>query len=205
MTLPRLLCAADTGRYTDLIVTSRSVILALLVVLTAEIAWSQDTRDKQLILEARARSDAGIASQDVAAVMAEMDSLYHVTGGYSGFATSRKHRAEVFEMEFEADPPVVYVRSPEFVEVSESRTRASETGTSWGGESGTEGGSTYGGWYAAHWVKTDAGWKIRPEVFVSLFSNQQLGLYTRRETSNFISCSKPSLILASPLPFLFQP
>jgi hypothetical protein len=64
---------------------------------------------------------------------------------------------------------VLYVRTPDTIEVSASQTRAAEIGT-WVGTA-TENGVArrWGGRYAAHWVLVDGTWKIRAELFVTLF------------------------------------
>ena len=96
--------------------------------------------------------------------------MYQITGGWSMFASSHEEMAAHFKNEFNADPPVFYVRSAESVEVSSSKSRAFEVGSWRGGE----GDSTdmYGGRYSAHWVKTDSGWKIRSEIYVTTYSDQ---------------------------------
>ena len=138
--------------------------------LCAEKSGFQELADARLILEARGRSNAGIANGDAAAVMAEIDSAFQGTGGDGGFAANYDEMAAIFADELSADPPIFYVRNPESVEVSESKTRAFENGTWRGGEG--ENTDMYGGRYSAHWVKTESGWKIRSEIYVTMYSDQ---------------------------------
>lgn len=149
--------------------TMKLFILAVCMAFTAQVARSQSDVERQLILEARSRSNDGLKNLDVNAVMAEIDSLYRGTGGDGGFAENYPQMVEIYEADFGASSPVTYHRTAESVEVSESLSRAFELGTWTGGTDGAP--ESMGGRYSAHWVNTESGWKIRSELFVTLYSN----------------------------------
>ena len=82
----------------------------------------------------------------------------------SGKNTNR----ERMESEFSSKSDVLYVRTPQTVQVFEAWGMASESGT-WTG-SWTENGQKIEltGTYMAKWHKLDGSWLIRAEVFVPL-------------------------------------
>ncbi len=63
---------------------------------------------------------------------------------------------------------LIYVREPDFIEVSPDWPLAYESGTWSGRRGGAEGPVGISGRYAAQWVKREGSWLIRSEVFVAL-------------------------------------
>ena len=77
-------------------------------------------------------------------------------------------RAEEWSEVFASAPDVIYVRTPQSVEVSSSGTRGAEIGSWVGSWTTPEGRQELGGRYAAHWRRIDGVWRIRSELFVTL-------------------------------------
>ena len=64
-----------------------------------------------------------------------------------------------------ADPLfIAYIRTPRQIAISDRGVRAVEHGT-W---KALKRGTVYGGDYAAHWFKTDRGWRVHGELYVKL-------------------------------------
>jgi ketosteroid isomerase-like protein len=66
-------------------------------------------------------------------------------------------------------PDVVYVRTPAEVTLSEANSRAIENGAWVGTRTSEKGAQENGGRYTAYWRKADGVWKIRSELFVTLY------------------------------------
>ena len=117
----------------------------------------------------RQQSNAAIARHDIETQLSFLDSLYQISLGTGGLEHGKASQREGTARAFARAPDVAYVRTPDTIEVSASQTRAAEIGT-WVGTA-TENGVVrrWGGRYAAHWVLVDGTWKIRSELFVSLY------------------------------------
>jgi ketosteroid isomerase-like protein len=140
-----------------------------LLVVAAVLGAAPD--DAGLIKDARARSNSAIAAHDIPGVLAELDSSFHVTTGSGRFIDGRDAMGEAFGSQFKSFPDVVYTRTIESVEVSTSGERAYESGL-WVGTWTTEKGPLRtGGRYAASWSKVSGNWRIRSELFVTLYCN----------------------------------
>ena len=144
------------------------IFLSLSVVIMAVPGAAQEN-DARLIREARARSNRAIAAQDVRGIVAELDSAFQITAGSGRFLQGRDAMAEAFQDQFTAFTDAVYVRSPESVEIAGSGLLGFETGN-WVGTWTTPAGPLRtGGRYSASWSKASGSWKIRSELFVTLF------------------------------------
>ena len=144
-------------------------LMWLSVVFTAVPVVAQTNDDVSSIREARARSNEAIAAHDVVGILAELDSAFQATAGSGRFLQGRTAMGDAFSAQFADYPDAVYVRSPESVEIADSGSRGFETGT-WVGTWTTPGGPLRtGGHYSAHWSKTAGSWKLRSELFVTLF------------------------------------
>ena len=147
--------------------TAKRYILWLLVLGTAGPASAQDPVAR--IRAVRQESNAAIARHDIETQLSFLDSLYQITLGSGGLEHGKASQREGTARAFARAPDVRYVRTPETIEVSASQTRAAEFGN-WVGTA-TENGVVrrWGGRYAAHWVLVDGAWKIRAELFVTLY------------------------------------
>lgn len=84
----------------------------------------------------------------------------------AGLGFTLNGRAE-YRAAFGRDTSVVYVRTPNRIEVSETWPLAWEEGT-WVGSRRADGARLISGRYAAQWIRLDDGWKIRSELFVAM-------------------------------------
>jgi ketosteroid isomerase-like protein len=147
----------------------RALMLVFLNLLLAVPLCAQDTGDETTIREARLRSNAAIAAHDVEAILAEVDSTFHVTAGSGRFIQGRAAMGEAFAEQFADFPDVLYVRAAESVGIAESTLLGFETGTWVGTWTTPAGPRRTGGRYSASWSKESGSWKIHSELFVTLY------------------------------------
>ena len=74
---------------------------------------------------------------------------------------------EAYRQAFAGDSSLIYVRTPDRIEVSAAWPLAWEEGT-WVGQVGTNGPAVVGGRYAAQWHHVGGRWLIRSELFVGI-------------------------------------
>jgi len=147
----------------------RSLSVLWLILATYAVPLGAQQHDAALIREARTRSNDAIAAHDIDGILAELDSTFQITAGSGRFLQSRIAMGEAFSAQFAEFPDAIYVRSPESVEIADSRLLGFETGT-WVGTWTTPAGPLRtGGRYSASWSKASGSWKIRSELFVTLF------------------------------------
>ena len=144
-------------------------MLALL--LSAGPAGSQGASDVSAIRAARAASNEAIARHDAEAIVSRFDSEYQITTSLGQMSQGADGEIESWKRLFSQRPDVVYVRTPEDVEVSRKYPLASEAGTWLGTWTTGEGPVRTGGNFMAMWRKVDGEWKIRAELFVALYCN----------------------------------
>jgi len=131
---------------------------------------SAEDSDSESILEIRSKFNESIANHDSSRIADYLDSDYQITTG-SGkhYRSTPKEEAEEWAEMFRDSPDIIYVRTPDDVEVSSHFMRASENGRWVGRWTSPDGDIEMGGRYFAHWSKVNGDWKIRAEVFVTLF------------------------------------
>ena len=120
----------------------------------------------------RAEFNEAMENHDAANIGKYLDSQYQIT------TSNGEHVQGVPEEEvadwariFGDRPDVVYVRTPDTVEVSSYYDLAAENGTWVGRWNSSKGDVEIGGKYFAQWRKVDGDWKIRTEVFVGMYYN----------------------------------
>ena len=108
--------------------------------------------------------NAAIARHDIETQLSFLDSLYQISLGNGGLEHGKASQREGTARAFARAPDVVYVRTPDTIDVSASQTRAAELGT-WIGTA-TENGMVrrWGGRYAGPGLVTQV---HRPEVLHS--------------------------------------
>lgn len=141
-------------------------LLVLALLGTAESAASQTPADDTRRLGTQ--SNAAIARHDVGAVVSFLDAAYQITVGSGDLFHGRAGEPEGWRTEFARAADLVYVRTPESVEVSSSGQRAAEIGVWVGSWTTSDGPHRSRGRYAAHWRRVGGSWKIRAELFVTL-------------------------------------
>jgi len=110
-----------------------------------------------------------IARHDVAAIVSFLDDEYQITTSLGQLLQGPDAEAASWRDLFASRPDVLYVRSPESIEISNDYPLAAETGT-WSGTWSTgDGPVRTGGRYSAMWRRVDDEWKVRSELFVALF------------------------------------
>lgn len=124
--------------------------------------------DVQAIRTLRAASNQAISKHDMASftpVFAD-DAVFVWSNGTS--AVGKAALQQFFARDF-ADPAFIsYVRTPARVTVSANGVRAVEHGTWTALKKNADGETRYGGDYAAHWMKTPEGWRVKGELYVKL-------------------------------------
>ncbi len=159
------------------LLNSRNVFAVLLLgfgLSAAQPALSEtdQSKDSELILAVRANFNESIAKHDPASMAKYFDDDYQITAG-SGkhYRQTPKEGVESWVEIFRNNPDIIYVRTPDNVEVSTYLELASENGHWVGRWTSANGDIEMGGRYFAQWRKVDGDWKIRAEVFATLFCN----------------------------------
>lgn len=116
----------------------------------------------------RSQSNAAIAARDLDALSASMLPDMVVTGGNGGILVGRDSVRAAFAREFADSAFLGYVREPERIEVSSVRPLVAEHGRWTGRWRRADGVQIVGGSYLAMWRRTEAGWRLRSELFVTL-------------------------------------
>jgi ketosteroid isomerase-like protein len=123
------------------------------------------------IREVRAESNQAIAVRDLTGVSASLAGDFVVVIGDGTFFTREEYVA-AFAHGFEQASPLSYERIADEVQLSTWLPIAAEHGH-WVGRL-PDGRTLFTGTYMAMWRRTEEGWKLRSEMFVSL--SQQGGL-----------------------------
>ena len=147
---------------------------ALAVLLTCGCARGSTTLDNEGtpgaadVRAMRARSNAAIAARDIEAFSATLLPEVVVTAGNGGVRVGLDSVRATIARAF-ADPTFVdYVRTTDRVDLSAVRPIAAEHGHWIGHWRTANGAEEISGTYLAMWRLTDAGWRVRSELFVSL-------------------------------------
>ncbi len=120
------------------------------------------------ILTARAASNKAIAAHDLNAVTGFWTDDIVMTAGSGTGAIGTDTWREALGQQFERYPDIVYIRTPEHVELSVVGPLAAERGR-WVGRWTTDDGPVEsGGTYSAMWRKESGRWRIRSQLFVTL-------------------------------------
>jgi len=118
---------------------------------------------------ARAAYNEAIARHDVAAIVSFLDDEYQVTTSLGQLLQGPDAEAAGWRDLIASRQDVLYVRTPESIEISDDYPLAAETGTWIGTWSTGDGPVRTGGRYSAMWRRVNDEWKVRSELFVALF------------------------------------
>lgn len=155
----------------------RGAVPAALLALGATSALAISPKvDVDAIRALRADSNRAIAAHNMARFtpMFADDAVFVWSNGSS--AIGKDGLVKFFTKDF-ADPAfVAYVRTPSQVKISDRGVRAVEHGHWTAYKHEARGDTRYGGDYAAHWFKTDEGWRVRGELYVKLYCHGPLCL-----------------------------
>ena len=154
--------------------TNRSIrrlwLAACLLVPLGSMAQSTaaESPDVRLIQSLRQQSNRAIQARDLKAFAQTMLPEIEVTRGSSVHVSGRDSVLASLSVQFKDPAFLGYVRDTDSIQVSTSGPLAAERGHWTGRFQRSDGIQTITGVYLAMWRKTDAGWKIRSELFVSL-------------------------------------
>ena len=147
------------------------IVVPIVVLSIASITVAQSDLEREQIREVRAEYNDAIARHDVASIISFLDDEYQITTSLGQLIQDRDGEAESWQDLFESRRDLLYVRSPESIEISADYPLAAEIGTWVGTWSTSEGPVRTGGRYTAMWRRVDATWKVRSELFVALYCN----------------------------------
>lgn len=146
-----------------------TIISATSIVISGSSVFAQGMFDEKLIREARAQYNAAIREHDVPGIVSFLDEEYQITTSLGQLSQGRDADAAAWKQLFATREDVVYVRSPESIEVSRDYPLAAEVGTWVGTWTTIDGQVRTGGRFSAMWRKVDGEWKVRSELFVALY------------------------------------
>jgi ketosteroid isomerase-like protein len=126
---------------------------------------AQAAHDEESIRSLRAASNKAIAASDIAGFAASLEPGFVVVTG-NGSLLTREAYVSAFAKDFEDPHSVRFERIVDSIEISTSVPLAAEHGH-WVGR--LAGGQVmFRGTYLAMWRRSESGWKLRSELFVSL-------------------------------------
>jgi len=129
---------------------------------------SKHNADVATIRSYRLASNGAIAKHDLEGMSKYwLDDFVQVIGRGT-YETGKENISVSWKALFKSNPQVVYVRIPEEIIISDNDTMAWETGKWTGIHSYSKGGN-----YSAMWIKRNAHWMLKAELFVSLKANKQ--------------------------------
>jgi uncharacterized protein (TIGR02246 family) len=121
------------------------------------------------IRDVRARSNKAIAAHDLEGVTATLTPDVVVTAGNGGVLVGRDTVRSSFRRTFADTTFIDFLRTPDSITVSTARPMLAAEQGHWMGRYHTANGiEDIGGVYLAMWRRTNEGWRIRSELFVSL-------------------------------------
>lgn len=126
------------------------------------------TRDEVAIRTLRAQSNQAIQARDLNGFGQTMMPDIDVTRGSGTHISGRDSVLASVAPQFKDATFLGYIRTTDSIQVSTSSPLAAEHGHWTGRFQRPDGIQTITGTYLSMWRKTDAGWKIRSELFVSL-------------------------------------
>ncbi|MEG3179490.1 YybH family protein [Sphingomonas sp. LT1P40] len=133
-------------------------------------ALMADENPQGAIHALRADHNAAIAARDLDRMTAMYDENAVFIWSDGSSTNGRVAMRAVFAEDF-SDPAwdsVVFVRTPDQIEIAKSGVRAFETGRWVGTKRKGASQIRYGGFYSAHWSRTETGWKVHGELYVKL-------------------------------------
>jgi hypothetical protein len=139
--------------------------MALLLCVASVSCVAQAARDEESIRSIRAGSNKAIAASDTAGFAASLEPAFVVVTG-NGSLLTREAYVAAFAKDFEDPHSVRFERIADSIELSSSVPLAAEHGHWVGHVPG--GPALFRGTYLAMWRRSESGWKLRPELFVSL-------------------------------------
>ncbi len=128
------------------------------------IAQSHIEKDISSIKQIRTENNAAIAKHDTAGIARHLLSNFVQVRGNSGQTIGKEGVLQSWQELFNGNPEISYIRTPSEIIISTNDTLAWETGDWKAIKSYSKGGK-----YSAQWKRSEGVWKIRAELFVSLY------------------------------------
>jgi ketosteroid isomerase-like protein len=149
----------------------KSIFLAILFVFSTLSLMAQRTSksDKQTIQETRKLSNRALKAHNLADFLSYFTNDLSITSGNGSVVLGKDSLEKYLSRVFEEDKDLYFVRTAQRVSVSATGDRAWEEGKWVGLRPDTPGWQNIGGQYAAMWVKEGGVWKIKSELFVTLY------------------------------------
>jgi len=135
----------------------------------ATVAIAQNDSDIEQIRIARAEYNDAIARHGVTRIVSFLDEEYQITTSLGQLLQDRDGEAAAWQELIQSREDLLYLRSPESIEISADYPLAAEVGTWVGTWSTDQGKVRTGGRYAAMWRLVSGAWKVRSELFVALY------------------------------------
>jgi hypothetical protein len=143
----------------------KSLAIGLMLFVASVSCVAQAAGDEESIRSMRAASNKAIGASDIAGFAASLEPGFVVVTGNGSFLTREAYVA-AFAKDFEDPHSVRFERIVDSIELSSSVPLAAEHGH-WVGH--VPGGPVlFRGTYLAMWRRSESGWKLRSELFVSL-------------------------------------
>ena len=139
--------------------------MALLLSVASVSCTAQVARDEESIRSLRAASNKAIAVSDISGFAASLEPGFVVVTG-NGSLLTREAYVSAFAKDFDDPHSVRFERIVDSIEISSSVPLAAEHGHWVGRVPG--GPALFRGTYLAMWRRSESGWKLRSELFVSL-------------------------------------
>lgn len=127
---------------------------------------TQQSKDEQLIREARARSNAAIRAHDPAAMARLWMDDVHVVRSTGAQVAGREANQQRMAQQFSSRPDTIYVRQPSAIDVYSPWAMASERGEWTARWTEPDGVVEMAGTYMAQWRRVDGVWLIQAELYV---------------------------------------
>ena len=150
-------------------VTVAAMVVASVVTLyfqTNPVLARQQSRDEQLIREARARSNAAIVAHDPTAMARLWMDDVHVIRSTGAQVAGRERNQERMAQQFATRPDTIYVRQPSAIDVYLPWEMASERGEWTARWTEPDGTVDMAGTYMAQWRRLGGVWLIQAELYV---------------------------------------
>jgi ketosteroid isomerase-like protein len=146
----------------------RSIVLNLILTVCCFACGTNTTDQKKEIADSRAAFNLAIAKHDTSEMVKYWtDEIVVVTSRNTRFVGKDQY-ASGLGQEFAAKPDVVYIRTPETIEIFSSWEMAAETGRWLGAWKSNDEKIEVTGTYYAKWKKVNEQWLITAEVYTPL-------------------------------------
>lgn len=145
--------------------------LSILLLLSTGFLMAQRSSkvDKQAILETRKLSNRALKAHDLQTFLSFFADDLSITSGNGSVVRGKDSLENYLSRVFAEDEDLYFVRTAQRVSVSDTGDRAWEEGKWVGLRPETPDWRNIGGQYAAMWVKQEGIWRIKSELFVTLY------------------------------------